>query len=320
MDFILHIGLPKTATTTLQNSLFLNHPEIFYLGKSKSFGSKSQCATDEIDDALDPILWHLKRDLDVASIRERIFGSPVFNGTKHHVVLTSWEGLASEGVTGRFAERLRRARQVFEHCRMLVTLRHPVHWAASEYLQHLVGHYTSRNRPHMGRHAFVEFDEWYRRLAERRASPHPFLFCQNIRVATEMLGADNVGIFQFEDFVADPVAFGEAMCRFMRIDCKPVAGLLASQHLNPRITESQLALMRRTQHSPLRRLGWMLSSEGQRVRRLERARADSSGNERPARIALSTQQIERINRDTSGFFRWVAEDFGLDLQRHGYPM
>ncbi len=31
--FILHIGLEKTGTTTIQKILFSGHPEIYYIGR-----------------------------------------------------------------------------------------------------------------------------------------------------------------------------------------------------------------------------------------------------------------------------------------------
>ena len=51
---IIHIGLPKTATTTLQTCFFKHHPRITYLGKpfaDAHLGTiiRSICELDEIE-------------------------------------------------------------------------------------------------------------------------------------------------------------------------------------------------------------------------------------------------------------------------------
>jgi len=52
--FLLHIGLPKTGTTTLQHSLFTSHPEICFFGKYLGRKIPQECQSQEIYKFLNP--------------------------------------------------------------------------------------------------------------------------------------------------------------------------------------------------------------------------------------------------------------------------
>jgi len=74
--FLLHIGLPKTGTTTLQRSLFTSHPAICYFGKYPKNKIPNGCQSQEIYKFLNPLIWDLSRSLDIEKhkviLRERI--------------------------------------------------------------------------------------------------------------------------------------------------------------------------------------------------------------------------------------------------------
>ena len=74
--FLLHIGLPKTGTTTLQQSLFTSHPEIYYFGKYSGNKIPRVCQSQEIYKFLNPLIWDLSRSLDIEKhkiiLREKI--------------------------------------------------------------------------------------------------------------------------------------------------------------------------------------------------------------------------------------------------------
>ncbi|MFM8173338.1 MAG: hypothetical protein ACKN81_07315, partial [Pirellulaceae bacterium] len=49
---VLHIGLPKTGTTTLQTLLFEHHSGIGYLGKNRGFPGEKNCRSQQIYELL----------------------------------------------------------------------------------------------------------------------------------------------------------------------------------------------------------------------------------------------------------------------------
>lgn len=64
---LLHVGLSKTGTTTLQRALFANHPEISYLGKYVPSKAPKGCLSQDVYDFLNPLLWDFSRPLDVGA-------------------------------------------------------------------------------------------------------------------------------------------------------------------------------------------------------------------------------------------------------------
>lgn len=320
-DFVLHTGLPKTGTTTLQNALFPNHPQIHYIGKSQHFTGPRGVQSREAYRALQPVLWQKGNVADPALIR-RSFGLDADgSASDRELVLGSWEGLGMIPDPQDFATILTQLQRIFGRSRLLITLRNPLTWAPSEYLQQLRSQYLYRNRPHLGFHVFVDFDEWMRRMRAKDATNRVFFtYGPNIRAASEAIGKENVGVFLFEDFTADPIRFGKSLCRFMGIDGNGVADGLANEHRNPRMTQAQMSLLQHTEASLLRRLAWRCSPGTLRTRKLIAADGSALTPGEPARIVLSEAQRESISAQTGEANRWIAEEFGLDLERHGYPL
>ena len=62
---ILHVGLEKTGTTTIQKSFFATHPEIYYIGKYVRKKIPKGCLSQEIYNFMNPLIWNISRPLDV---------------------------------------------------------------------------------------------------------------------------------------------------------------------------------------------------------------------------------------------------------------
>ena len=63
---LLHLGLAKTGTATLQRALFLKHPQVHYLGKIVGVknNTKEDCLDDTTYKILEPILWDLNNPMN----------------------------------------------------------------------------------------------------------------------------------------------------------------------------------------------------------------------------------------------------------------
>ena len=121
---LVHVGVPKSATTSLQFGAFSNHPDIRYLGKpfyDEKFGYEGSRATAELTDSL----WkqdELAFDLALAHRRFETGIRPRLSD--HWLAVLSEEGLSQASA----ADRMLTARRLVELCRdiecaILITVR-----------------------------------------------------------------------------------------------------------------------------------------------------------------------------------------------------
>src|SRR5262245_38096884 len=125
----IHIGLPKTATTTLQQNVFASHPGIFYLGPKANYPEFDKvmnglCGADGLN--YDPELG--------CRVIEKLL-APAKHAGKPLVV--SHEAIGAQGRDRRLkAERLK---ALFPDARIVLTVRRPEDLLVSVYLQWLKG-------------------------------------------------------------------------------------------------------------------------------------------------------------------------------------
>jgi hypothetical protein len=121
---LVHIGVPKSATTSLQFGAFPNHPDIRYLGKpyyDEDFGYDGSLATAELIDSL----WK-QDDLEFdPGLARRRFDSgilPRLSGNRLGVL--SEEGLSHAAASDR-SLTARRLAKLCEgiRCSILITVR-----------------------------------------------------------------------------------------------------------------------------------------------------------------------------------------------------
>jgi hypothetical protein len=319
-NFVLHAGLPKTATTTLQQTLFTLHPEVYFLGKNTAFGAAKGCRSAELERLLTPAIWQTSQPFDPGSLRAAVDAGVWSAMAERKVVLGSWEALATMAGPERFGEMLRRLARLFGGCRLMVSVRNPYTWIPSLYLQELQGSFVRRNRADLCHRPFHELDDWFRRKDRPNKGNRLFCFGDNIRQAVEVLGRDNVTVLVYEDLVADPGDYFANLCEFLGVDAEAGLELAARKRFNTRLTQAQVEAMRHADASPLRRLAWRLASDRQRGRRLRQVARAAGEADRPAVVELSgdiRREVAERSRDT---YRWLAGEFALPLARHGYPV
>lgn len=313
---ILHVGLPKTGTTTLQRTLFAQHSQIYYLGKFiKGRRVAKGCRTPAVYDMLKRLLWNVRGQYDQAEMAQ-LCRDVILPGVKagQHVV-GSWEALGNRPPETH-RQMLERVVRTFGTCRLMVTLRNPLTQVPSEYLQNVEGKFIRRNRDWMGWHAALPLDEWFRRRCDKgNPEGSPLNYVENIRISTEMLGHENVGVFLFEGLVRDPASYYTALSRFIGIDADECLSLSRQKHFNKRLTEAQLALINKMESSSWGRVGLRcLSSRGRSL--LLKAGSHSP----PANVQLSDSLREEIVSKTSEGHRWLMNELGLPLDKYGYPL
>ena len=315
--FILYMGLPKTATTSLQDSLFLKNQDIFYLGKSNAYRGKRGCLSDVVFDAMAPLLWKSNplswrtRQLVTQFRRIQADGAkkPFVAGFEAFVLLPP----------GEFEGRLKRLLAVFGSVSIIVTLRNPLTRLRSMYMH--AAREAFRNGSHHtipGGRLIISFDDWLDYDPPLGATDTRFIWEENIQTAVRLLGRSNVGIFLFEDFVTDRLAFMENICRFMNVGLSGAAAIEVP-HKASGLTTGEYRFLRQIQDGPRGVFeDWLLKTRRERNQRLRKA-AVECGHEQYS-FELSEEQKHRIALRIAPTNRWLSETFDLDLGRYDYPL
>jgi len=229
----IHIGLPKTATTTLQQYLFPRHPGLSYLGKynrqglfgdypfaaakklnqhllnlRKTFGvrnavgMKSWLTTNEIDE--------LQRQFELANHAGKI-------------TIYSQEAICglSEESTDKFAELLV---TIFGKCRILVTIREPLSFTKSQYFQMLKSHNVASGRElkkHVGSAPrYFDINEWALLGLDHQAhSLKRMLEIGKVaKLYAKYFGTEQIKFIIFEQLKSDASVFFNELSVFLGID------------------------------------------------------------------------------------------------------
>jgi hypothetical protein len=311
----LHVGLPKTGTTTLQRSLFSNHPQIDYIGKNIHSSIERGCQSVDILRVLKHALWSPLWGGNTHQARKHLIGKVYPTLDVDRFLLGSWEGLGCQS-TKKYAEMLRKLLEIFGSCRILFVLRNPLTQVPSEYLQNLSGHFIKNNKNWMGLSPYIDVEEWFARRVRSQGAQDVLNYANNIQVSINMLGADNVGVFLFEDLMSDPQAYYQAISRFIGIDPEKALPLTRDKHLHKRISQKQMDWMKESQNSLWK--GLILRTKSAKARKALFGQHVDDGP--PAKVVLSRelkQTIENLTRDGN---RWLVENCDLPLRKYDYPL
>lgn len=320
-SLVLHLGLPKTGTKTLQHALFRQHSQVHFLGKYVPGNHAKGCLSTEVYHFLDPLLWRNYGQLDLAKHRSRFEELMASASSEKRVTVGSWETLANAD-RENFYRMLERTVDVCGRARLMVCLRDPISWLPSLYLQHVRGHFVKRNRKYyFGNRAFLELKTWLQMQERRHGGISRWLsYASNIQIAVKMLGKENVGVFLFEDLRSDPESYYRSIAEFLGIEPEECLKLTGSSHLNLRLLQSDMDYIRQVDSIWHERLRWRLSTPDERRGRLPQRRRSARNQSEPARVELNDECREKVSNGTREGNRYLTDEFELDLASYGYPL
>lgn len=211
----IHVGVPKTGTTTLQRGLFAQHTQIVYVGKPYDNPSESHEACQAVAELADS-LWQID-ELEFDHTRaEALFKLGIRNRQKRagRSMVFSEEGLTN--VIG--ADRAciaRRLKRLFGPCRILITTRNQTDALLS-------GHRWCFARGFVN----VSFDTWVRRchgltlysLRRNECPLRQYLYGQLVRAYQDEFGEDRVLVLPLEMLKKNPSAYAHKLAGFLDID------------------------------------------------------------------------------------------------------
>lgn len=321
-QFVLHVGLSKTGTTTLQQFIFPKHPEILYLGKDRTLQTPMECTNELAFEILNPLLWNHQSALDLAHLTRSKEEFKQTQKTKDGLWLASWEELGSRPQRLNL-ESIRRIKKGFGTCRLLVFLRNPLQRIPSEYLQSLRYNYLTLGKRSRGLRSllqplYLDLEHWLSKEQSSGQLPIWLGASDLIRSSVEIVSKENVGVFLFEEFRKNPQQSIRSVCGFLGVDPQHAVDMLDNEetHLNARMTQGQVEFLQSLQKSPWKRLEsyW----KNHRARRL--LYRQHGEDLKPAKPQLSELWKGRISESTREGHRWLMDTFGLDLEGNGYPV
>jgi hypothetical protein len=307
----LHIGYPKTGTTTLQKHLFATHPEIDYLGKMiPGFHYGIEELGPEIEQLTTATSINYK---GTERLRKVIAACRV--GMRDKSVLLSSESFVhpSSADPCIVAER---AREAFEPCKVIIVIREQRDILRSFYGMHgRFGQYLFVHKDELERLDLpLSIDQWltYCFSSFERNLTATLHYNRVICLYQKSFGEENVGVFLYEELKHDTARFVTKLCDFMDIDAASAIGLIEGRKENSRITRGELFWSRLSM-----RLRWNSRSDtlyrrGSRIydKLLSRMQAESD--------VIPADWEARI-RDTYAVDNLALEEVsGLPLTEYGY--
>jgi hypothetical protein len=220
VTLIVHIGAPKTATSTLQNAFFPRHPGLFFLGKEVDGkrGWKGWRSTELQDLMLALERENLKFQPDLEKIAALVKSISV-EAAGRQVVISS-EDLCLFSSVDSLA-KLRRIQKLFGS---LGPIR--IVLAVREQLSLWKSIYTTEHRgemmkvPGTRQNWYPSFDQFldihFRYVCG--AVLESFRFGSTVKHYEALVGADNVYVYAYDAFLRDPVTQLKALCQFIGID------------------------------------------------------------------------------------------------------
>jgi hypothetical protein len=292
---ILHVGLVKAASTKLQRSLFANHPEINYLGKPLS---------PELFQVMDHACWADVEEYDESYLdryhKENI--RPLFDN-RNKKPLLSFEIITQMERASRtmVAHRLRR---LLGECQVLVVLRSQPSWLESYYLWE----YGKGNLK--GSYEDFLFQQWRGPHGAGGIARH-LNYASLISSFDQAFGKENVGVFLFEELNSDAEKFARDLCRYMEIDESRGAEAIGSKREMGRMTNIQKF---RVKYGlvPQVKLSHLVPSPVNAI-----IQKIGGGT---AKVQPSAEWQEKIESAYRKSNQIVADRFGLEMAKYGYPV
>lgn len=322
---VIHIGMPKCATKTLQWRLFAEHSQVYYLGRYGGhlfrplYRGLRQCRNDRVRELMDEIAYDPKRLVSPNFTRCCRLADEILSPAQDFgiVPVWSWESYATDSLYMR-TMRARNLRRVFGKAIILMTIRHPITLLESAFLQQVkrdnigVGY-------SFGRAAFYcSIDEWVEREWDSEVKYH-LDYTETIRIYIDLFGVENVHVLLFEELCEDSQAYYAHVCDIMGIDVEQGLKLVAGHRDNTRWTKYQLDRLADIKRNPIKALHYRFLTR-QKRRSLLGIGHDNVPHIRGERapIHISDDWRDKILSLTRCGHKWLERSLNLPLTKYGY--
>lgn len=329
MNPVIHIGLPKTATTTLQLRYLANHADLHYVGSTVPRGKIQPLEVDTFFKHVsyypcnnggpfwvEPYLYSSliwpdqlqdikSRRYDTVSARTAIQEHLSEKVSATRTVISS--ETFSVGVLVPPQVQAERLRNCFTSATVILVIRNPLNWLESRYLQ------MARAIPRKIR-SLPPYSEWLRIHYAYRDS-YQSMF-QDLRWGTllqqysRLFGRDHVHVLLLEEFLSDRPAFLRKLSDIVGADLENIQYGNVEAHLNPTIRQGDAVINRLTaglHGAPYQ----LLQRTKPLVRRVLPAKARVKMDKDIEKTTINYLQPE---------LDIIADEWNIPLRAWGYPI
>lgn len=300
---VIHIGANKTASTTLQRSLFRGNHQLQYLGEDGDGYAEYA-----------PLVNSLVNDDDLfypAAACAELFGRNAAQAGDR-VFLYSNEDVMTSRIPLICAKRLQ---ALMPDAEVVLVMRNQQTAVPSFYASH--GTFLKPAPPsYFRRH--VTLDDWiaFQTIFGKYGALASFRYDQFESIYSSLFGG-RVHILLFEEFVGDRRAFVERLSAILRIDAEAAMLALKSSHERRRFTCRMLAYNRF-------RTSFFWGTEFTKFlpfgSKLARIFDDFLNGGAPAKVRVSSSTRQNIHDLYCEGNSRLAEKYDLPLAHYGYPM
>jgi hypothetical protein len=301
---IIHIGANKTASTTLQRSLFSKHSEIHYVGEDgEGYASYADLVNSMVED---DELHYLKTECAELFRQHR-------EANLEKTLVYSNEDVMTSRIPKFCAMRLQ---QHLPDADILLVIRNQYTAVPSFYANHgafLKPAPPSYFRRHVSLNDWINFETMFSKYGPLAS----FRYDRLASIYVELFGRERVHVLLFEEFVEDRASFMQKLSTLLCIDADEAVRLVQGSHERKRNTRRMLTynkfrtgfLWGRDLTSGLP-FGGLLARWGENYLK---------GGE-TAKIALNAELKQKVHALYSQDNASLAEQFHLPLGEYGYPL
>ncbi len=321
--FCIHIGLPKTATTTLQKQIFIHHPQIEYLGKyiTPGFMGKQKFRDLQTDHLMKCILKKSMNEKGIGGLQRLLKDQILPHLDLNKLLLVSQEGISSGDLPSR-ARRARNFGAIFNRCKIVIVLREPLSLIESLYFQKMKELNLRKQSLWVKCPDYYSINKWLERYWN--SSPSGPLwnldYYRTIEAFGSVFGRTNVGIFLYEDLTEHPSLFFKQFCEFTGIDFEKSLQLISDQRDNVRWNKDVIDRLETIQTSFVDSVKFRLSSIKKRKEMLGIRKADSFDDTEKAEAEIADVWKKRIVEYTRPGNNALMREWGLKLKPYDYPV
>lgn len=223
---LIHIGYPKTATTTIQESLFVKLHEagkINYLGKSDYFSNNYFKQSYALLRSLNLNQDFNVNDLKISSKKINVISNEDFTATPWYL-----EAVLGSKVIDPFEYPQRLAslfKNAVDSIEIMVAIRNQKDSIYSFYVQDYFLFMEDRNNDTLTKFIFEDNRTF------RKEKFKIFYFLYLLKKYEESFGKENIHILLFEDLKYDPKFFYNQLSQIINVESSLVETLLTGKHL-----------------------------------------------------------------------------------------
>lgn len=247
-DLVIHLGYPKSASTTLQKHLFQKHPDINNLGRypycnigfdSEEFASNALFLNHiEIKEFYNQLVNSNTEDFFRNKIQFYYDTQKLVNKffTDSEKNLLSNESFTSVFFTNdNIQEKILRVYELFPKAKVFFVIRKQEDIIVSQYRDHPFNPLDiSRGMP-------LTYNNWVKTLYKyenRIKFLSALKYYTFIKLCIDLWGKENTGVFLFEELVKNPDEFTEKISVFLNIDKVKSREFLNLKHENKGVSRN----------------------------------------------------------------------------------